>query len=43
MYEHSLKLWEILPEELDYDFLFSQRGCSTSPTPCRTCARASAG
>lgn len=26
MYEHSLKLWEQLPEELDYDFLFSQRG-----------------
>lgn len=26
MYEFSLKLWEQLPEELDYDFLFSQRG-----------------
>ncbi len=26
LYEHSLKLWEGLPEELDYDFLFSQRG-----------------
>ena len=26
MYEHSLKLWEGLPEELEYDFLFSQRG-----------------
>lgn len=26
IYEHSLKLWEGLPEELDYDFLFSQRG-----------------
>ena len=26
IYEHSLKLWEILPEELEYDFLFSQRG-----------------
>ncbi|GAA1138877.1 sarcosine oxidase subunit beta family protein [Nesterenkonia lutea] len=26
IYEHSLKLWEQLPEELDYDFLFSQRG-----------------
>lgn len=26
IYEHALKLWEILPEELDYDFLFSQRG-----------------
>ncbi|MDN5834935.1 MAG: FAD-dependent oxidoreductase, partial [Brevibacterium sp.] len=26
MYEKSLKLWEQLPEELDYDFLFSQRG-----------------
>ncbi|WP_144792259.1 sarcosine oxidase subunit beta family protein [Kocuria palustris] len=26
MYEHSLRLWEGLPEELDYDFLFSQRG-----------------
>jgi sarcosine oxidase subunit beta len=25
IYEHALKLWEILPEELDYDFLFSQR------------------
>lgn len=23
MYETSLKLWEQLPEELDYDFLFS--------------------
>ncbi|MBX9399540.1 sarcosine oxidase subunit beta family protein [Streptomyces sp. TRM72054] len=26
MYEYALKLWEQLPEELDYDFLFSQRG-----------------
>ena len=26
IYEHSLKLWEGLPAELDYDFLFSQRG-----------------
>ena len=26
IYEHALKLWEILPEELEYDFLFSQRG-----------------
>ena len=26
IYEHSLKLWEALAEELDYDLLFSQRG-----------------
>jgi sarcosine oxidase subunit beta len=26
IYEHALKLWEGLPAELDYDFLFSQRG-----------------
>jgi sarcosine oxidase subunit beta len=26
IYEASLKLWEQLPEELEYDFLFSQRG-----------------
>ena len=26
IYEHALKLWETLPEELDYDILFSQRG-----------------
>jgi sarcosine oxidase subunit beta len=26
IYEHSLKLWEGLPAELDYDILFSQRG-----------------
>ncbi|GGA61710.1 sarcosine oxidase subunit beta [Pseudoclavibacter endophyticus] len=26
IYEHSLKLWERLPVELDYDLLFSQRG-----------------
>jgi sarcosine oxidase, subunit beta len=26
IFEHSLKLWEGLPEELEYDFLFSQRG-----------------
>jgi sarcosine oxidase subunit beta len=26
IYEHALKLWEGLPDELDYDFLFSQRG-----------------
>ena len=26
IYEHSLKLWESLPQELDYDLLFSQRG-----------------
>ncbi|MEJ7745138.1 MAG: FAD-dependent oxidoreductase [Nocardioidaceae bacterium] len=26
IYEFALKQWEILPQELDYDFLFSQRG-----------------
>lgn len=26
LYEHALKLWEGLSEELDYDILFSQRG-----------------
>jgi sarcosine oxidase subunit beta len=26
IYEFALKLWERLPSELDYDFLFSQRG-----------------
>ncbi|MEV5409555.1 sarcosine oxidase subunit beta family protein [Thermopolyspora sp. NPDC052614] len=26
IYEHSLKLWEGLSEELDYDLMFSQRG-----------------
>ena len=26
IYEHALKLWEGLTEELDYDILFSQRG-----------------
>jgi len=26
IYEFALKLWETLPDELDYDFLFSQRG-----------------
>lgn len=26
LYEHSLKLWEGLAEELDYEILFSQRG-----------------
>ena len=26
IYEHALKLWETLAEELDYDLLFSQRG-----------------
>jgi sarcosine oxidase subunit beta len=26
IYEFALKLWEQLPEELEYDFLFSQRG-----------------
>src|SRR4029077_3209567 len=26
IYEHSLKLWESLSQELDYDLLFSQRG-----------------
>jgi len=26
IYEHSLKLWEGLPAELEYDFLFRQRG-----------------
>jgi sarcosine oxidase subunit beta len=26
IYEHSLKLWEGLSQELDYDILFSQRG-----------------
>ena len=26
LYDHALNLWEQLPEELEYDFLFSQRG-----------------
>ena len=26
MYEHALKLWETLADELDYDVMFSQRG-----------------
>jgi sarcosine oxidase subunit beta len=26
LYEHALELWEQLPEELEYDFLLSQRG-----------------
>ncbi len=26
IYEHSMKLWETLSQELDYDLLFSQRG-----------------
>ena len=26
IYEHSLRLWETLPQELDYDLLVSQRG-----------------
>ena len=26
IYEFALRLWEQLPQELDYDFLFSQRG-----------------
>ncbi|MQA08207.1 MAG: sarcosine oxidase subunit beta family protein [Pseudonocardiaceae bacterium] len=26
LYDHALRLWETWPEELDYDFLFSQRG-----------------
>jgi len=26
IYERALQLWEVLPDELDYDFLFSQRG-----------------
>jgi sarcosine oxidase subunit beta len=26
LYEHSLKLWETLPQVLDYDLLFDQRG-----------------
>ncbi|NGO67195.1 sarcosine oxidase subunit beta family protein [Streptomyces boncukensis] len=26
LYEKALRLWETWPEELDYDFLFSQRG-----------------
>jgi sarcosine oxidase, subunit beta len=26
IYEHSLRLWETLPDELDYDVQFSQRG-----------------
>ena len=42
IYEHSLKLWEGLEEELDYDLLFSQRGVINLPTTSRTCARACA-
>jgi sarcosine oxidase subunit beta len=40
IYEHALKLWEILPEELEYDFLFSQRGVMNLATPWAMCARA---
>jgi len=29
LYEHCLKLWETLPEDLDYDLLFDQRGVLT--------------
>ncbi len=32
LYEHSLKLWEGLAAELDYDILFSQRAASTAST-----------
>jgi glycine/D-amino acid oxidase-like deaminating enzyme len=38
IYEHALKLWEGLEEDLGYPILFSQRGCSTSRTACRTSA-----
>src|SRR3989440_9922476 len=29
IYEHSLKLWETLEDDLDYDLRFSQRGVLT--------------
>src|SRR2546426_9451436 len=34
IYEHSLRLWEGLADELDYDILFSQRGVlNLAPNP----------
>ena len=38
IYEHSLKLWEGLEEDLGYPLLFSQRGVLTSRIACRMCA-----
>ena len=43
LYEHALKLWEGLEDDLDYPILFSQRGVLTSRTACRMCATACAG
>ena len=40
IYEHALKLWEGLEEDLDYPILFHSAVCSTSRTACRTCATA---
>ncbi len=42
LYEHAMKLWEGLSQDLNYNVMFSQRGSTTSATPCRTCATASA-
>jgi sarcosine oxidase subunit beta len=42
IYEHSLKLWESLSDELDYDLLFSQRGVlglAHSPSEVREARR----
>ena len=43
LYEHAMKLWEGLSQDLNYNVMFSQRGSTTSATPSRTCATASAG
>ena len=44
IYEHSLKLWETLADELDYDLLFSQRGVhEPGPQPGRRARGAAPG
>jgi sarcosine oxidase subunit beta len=36
IYEHALKMWEGLSQELNYNVMFSQRRCwRTTPTTCR--------
>jgi len=38
-YEHSLKLWENLSHDLNYNVMFSQRGWCSAPLQCNASDR----
>ena len=43
LYEHAMKLWEGLSQDLNYNVMFSQRGVYNRAIPCRTSVIPSVG